>query len=387
MCNLTCSLNESEFQTCDSPKEYSDLSDGKYAFSVQATDLAGNAAPAAYEWTIDTKPCDTVITSAPENQTNPLSVSFEFSATDNGEPCPSCTFECEIDGDAWTACTSPKSYSALPEGPHDFSVRCTDHAGNTDPSPPSHTWVSACDPSPTGKGGDMCDVPAGAFMMGCNVAVDTECYSDEKPYHSVTVPWFKIDKYEVTAAEYKACVTASGCTAAKTESGCNYNVAGKESHPINCVDWNQAKAYCTWVGKKLPTEAEWEKAARGTDGRKYPWGNDVLDCNRAVHPVSPCSNSGTATVDSKPTGASPYGAMDMVGNVWEWVEDDWHDTYTSAPSDGSAWVDAPRGSSRVLRGGGWRNYGSRGLRASVRVNYNPTFRYFYIGFRCSRDGI
>ncbi|MBI5529856.1 MAG: SUMF1/EgtB/PvdO family nonheme iron enzyme, partial [Deltaproteobacteria bacterium] len=255
---------------------------------------------------------------------------------------------------------------------------------------PNCVRTPVCGPSPTGKGGDMCDVPAGAFMMGCNTDVDTECYGDgrEDPYHSVTVPAFKIDKYEVTASEYKACVTASGCNAANTGSGCNYNVAGKESHPINCVDWNQAKAYCTWAGKKLATEAEWEKAARGMDGRKYPWGNDVLDCNRAVHSVSPCSNSGTATVGSKPTGVSPCGAMDMVGNVWEWVEDDYHSSYTGAPANGSAWVDGPRGSYRVLRGGGWNDIGggAENLRASGRGPDNPTFRYDFDGFRCSRDG-
>ena len=206
-------------------------------------------------------------------------------------------------------------------------------AGNADAGADAGIVVP-CGPSPTGKGGDMCDVPAGPFMMGCNSAVDTECASSEYPYHSVTVPGFKIDKYEVTASEYKACVTASGCTAANTDSGCNYNVSGKESHPINCVDWAQAKAYCTWAGKRLPTEAEWEKAARGTDGRKYPWGNDALDCDHAVHSANGCSNSSTAPVGSKPAGVSPYGAEDMVGNVWEWVEDWYHDTYTGAPSDG-----------------------------------------------------
>ncbi|MBI5529083.1 MAG: SUMF1/EgtB/PvdO family nonheme iron enzyme, partial [Deltaproteobacteria bacterium] len=214
-------------------------------------------------------------------------------------------------------------------------------------------------------------VPAGSFQMGCNSAVDTECDGDENPYHAVSVPAFKVDKYELTVGEYQACVDAGGCTAAGTGGSCNYGVSGRDSHPINCVDWTQAKAYCTWAGKRLPTEAEWEKAARGTDGRKYPWGNDALDCDHAVHSVSPCSNSSTAPVGSKPAGVSPYGAEDMVGNVWEWVEDWYHDSYTGAPADGSAWV-TPTGTYRVLRGGSWGGDGAGGLRASDRDWSTPT---------------
>lgn len=241
---------------------------------------------------------------------------------------------------------------------------------------------NCCGPSPTGKGGDMCDVPASAFMMGCNSAVDTGCSSNEIPYHNVTVPAFKIDKYEVTASEYKACVTASGCTAGNTGNDCNYNKSGKENHPINCVDWTQAKAYCTWAGKRLPTEAEWEKAARGTDGRKYPWGNDALDCNRAVHSASPCYSPGTAVVGSKPTGASPYGAMDMAGNAWEWVEDWYHTTYTGAPTDGSAWL-TPTGTTRVGRGGSWTSGSANYLRVSGRGG-GPTDWDIGSGFRCAK---
>jgi formylglycine-generating enzyme required for sulfatase activity len=224
-------------------------------------------------------------------------------------------------------------------------------------------------------------------MMGCNSAVDSECSSNENPYHPVTVPAFKIDKYEVTVSQYQACNTASPstCTAPSTGGQCNWGVSGRESHPINCVDWNQAKAYCAWAGKRLPSEAEWEKAARGTDGRKYPWGNTGLDCNHAVMSVSPCSISSTAVVGSKPQGISPYGALDMIGNVWEWVEDDYHSSYTGAPSDGKAWVDTTRTSGRVLRGGSWGHYYANYLRSSYRNDYNPALGYDYLGFRCSRD--
>lgn len=270
---------------------------------------------------------------------------------------------------------------------------CACTAGYADPSCnscdtgytgyPVCTLAPGCWPSPSGKGGDMCNVAAGPFWMGCNVAVDTECQSFENPYHQVTVPAFRIDKYEVTVSDYKACVTAGGC-AAIIDNNCDYNIPGKESHPINCVAWNQAKAYCAWAGKRLPTEAEWEKAARGTDGRKYPWGNDALDCNRAVQSeIGGCNLSGTAVVGSKPSGVSPYGAADMVGNVEEWVEDDIHETYTGAPADGSAWVDNPRGASRVARGGAWNLLTTPyTLRASNRDRGDPTGVYYIFGFRC-----
>ena len=241
---------------------------------------------------------------------------------------------------------------------------------------------SGCAPNcPTGE---MVTVSAGSFQMGCNSAVDTQCQSDEKPYHSVNVPGFKIDKYEVTTGEYQSCVDpGGGCTAANTGGSCNYGVSGRGSHPINCENWNQATEYCVWAGKRLPTEAEWEKAARGTDGRKYPWGNDSLDCDHAVHSANGCSNSSTASVGSKPAGVSPYGAEDMVGNVWEWVEDWYHDTYTGAPTDGSAWV-TPTGSYRVMRGGSWFAFDTVDLRASSRLNYPQPNWNPNIGFRCAQ---
>jgi formylglycine-generating enzyme required for sulfatase activity len=228
----------------------------------------------------------------------------------------------------------------------------------------------------------MVTIPSGPFMMGCNVAVDTECKPEEYPYHEVTVPTFMLDRYEVTAAEYKACVDASVCSpAGTTPSTCNFGVPGRENHPINCVDWNQAAAYCAWAGKRLPTEAEWEKAARGTDGRKYPWGNVDLDCDHAVHSANGCVNATTAPIGSKPAGVSPYGALDMVGNVYEWVEDDFHDSYSEAPTDGSAWTDNPRASSRAVRGGDWGHNYTYDLRASFRGGGGTTWSY--PGFRCA----
>lgn len=246
--------------------------------------------------------------------------------------------------------------------------------------------IPSCGPSPTGRGGEMCLVPAGPFMMGCNADVDSECMDSEKPYHEVATPTFKIDKNDVTVSEYQRCVEEGGCTAAGTGTRCNFNTPGKENHPINCVDWDQTRYYCAWTGKRLPSEAEWEKAARGTDGRKYPWGNAPLDCDRAVHSADGCSNSSTAPVGSKPAGASPYGAEDMVGNVWQWMEDDWSSDYVGAPVDGSALVKSPRGRSRVMRGASWSTTITSMTRVSARDTQLPTATFENTGFRCAWGG-
>jgi len=241
-------------------------------------------------------------------------------------------------------------------------------------------------------------VPAGEFFMGCNEQVDAECNDDEKPGRRVYVKAFKIDKTEVTVAQYRQCVEAGACNGdgltmpfwagADNEEhpewawACNWGKAERESHPINCLTWEQARAYCAWVGKRLPTEAEWEKAARGTDGRKYPWGNqgygvvgqvaNIADetakrnqPNWAVATGYDDGYYGTAPVGSFPAGASPYGALDMAGNVWQWTAD-WYDDDHKF---------------RAERGGSWFNQPSF-TRASTRYGDAPTLRGISTGFRC-----
>jgi formylglycine-generating enzyme required for sulfatase activity len=233
----------------------------------------------------------------------------------------------------------------------------------------------------------MCVVPAGPFMQGCNEAVDTQCSRHEKPFHQVNVPAFEIDKYEVTVSLYKGCVDAGVCSAANTVSSyCNWGKAGKEEHPVNCITWHQTGEYCAWAGKRLCSESEWEKASRGTDGRKYPWGNETETCKYAVMDDGEdgCGTDSTWAVGSKPAGASPYGALDMSGNVCEWVEDDWYDNYTGAPTNGSAWVNDPRASGRVSRGGSFVNFGADYLRSSSRIGVYPAV-YADYGGRCCRS--
>lgn len=231
--------------------------------------------------------------------------------------------------------------------------------------------------------------------MGCNEAVDSECFENEKPGRVVDVPAFRIDTREVSVAEYRACVVDAGCspkgTSAQFWSGkqqsadsCNYESKGHELHPMNCVDWSQAVAYCRWSGKRLPTEAEWEKAARGTDGRKYSWGNEPLSTVELVANIADLSakraNLGltvaedyddgvaeTAPVGSFPRGASPYGALDMVGNVAEWTAD---------------WQELNK--YRAVRGGSWSLYPGY-ARVSRRNKVAPGDRFNFIGFRCAQS--
>lgn len=234
--------------------------------------------------------------------------------------------------------------------------------------------------------GTMVDVPAGEFWMGCNEAIDNDCSKDEKPYHAVTLLAYKIGKYEVTVGEYQQCVTNGACNNGdyahyytNTDySGCNYGVESKRNHPMQCVTWYGAKAYCEWIGGRLPTETEWEKAARGTDGRKYPWGNTEPTSDKAVYSVS-----NTMDVGSKPAGVSPYGAYDMAGNVWEWVND-WYapDYYASSPTNNPAGPET--GDDRVLRGGSWFWAYDYYLRTSHRYYDHPGFWDGNCGFRCAK---
>jgi len=250
-----------------------------------------------------------------------------------------------------------------------YKVSATNAVGEGALSGEAHAIASYC----VTNCGEMVTVSGGTFMQGCNAEVDTDCYEVENTYHSVDVPLFEIGKYEVTVGEYKSCVDAGQCVAPRDKaysSYCNWGVSGREDYPVNCVTWDQSRAYCEWAGKRLCSESEWEMASRGTDGRKYPWGNETATCEYAVmyEGGNGCGTGSTMAVGSKPAGASPYGAMDMSGNVYEWVEDDYHDSYTGAPINGSAWVDDPRTPFRVERGGAFNSYVYGLLRSSHR-NY------------------
>ena len=244
------------------------------------------------------------------------------------------------------------------------------------PPPPTPTFT----PVPTEKAEEptpeemvpMVAIPAGEFTMGSD-------FEDERPAHKVFVEAFEIDKFEVTHEEFARFVEETGYVTDAEKAGDSMTwrtyAEGKPKHPVVKVSWNDAVAYCEWAGKRLPTEAEWEKAARGTDGRIYPWG-DEWDPAKAN--TKEGGYRGTTIVGSFPDGASPYGVMDMAGNVAEWVAD-WYKAYPgsdfTSPYFGEKY--------RVIRGGGW--FSDKELvRTSARSCSSVDLANDDVGFRCAR---
>ncbi len=231
----------------------------------------------------------------------------------------------------------------------------------------------------TGKGIEieMVYVPPGDFVMGAD---DGDAYDDEKPRHTHPMPkGYFIGRYETTWREYRVFCRATGRSEPSAPSW-----GAKDDHPVVNVSWDDAKAFCDWAGLRLPSEAEWEKAARGTDGRKYPWGSEAPTADRCVwdgHPTY--GDKSTAPVGSVPRGASPYGALDLAGNVWEWCED-WYDSKAYARYARGDVALPGAGSYRVYRGGSWGGP-ARDCRASIRNWDAPGSRYGYLGFRPLRS--
>ena len=220
-------------------------------------------------------------------------------------------------------------------------------------------------------------VPSGDFYAGCKRQEHPDCIDDEKPSSRAFVATFRLDVTEVTVAAYRRCVRKGACTKHMFQTRddnryCNWGHPKRGQHPMNCVSWLGAATYCRWAGKRLPTSMEWEKAARGVDGRRFPWGNSEASCTYAVVAEerktvrAGCGRDSTWVVGSKPAGASPYRAHDMSGNVWEWVSD-WY---------------SQRKEFRSIRGGSWNSEASE-TRPSYPGGMAPASRVESVGFRCA----
>ena len=233
------------------------------------------------------------------------------------------------------------------------------------------TWERPAD------GMRMLYIPAGDFEMGSE-----DGDGDEEPIHTVYLDAYWMDETEVTNAMYAKCVSAGECD---QPGGSYYGDSSYTNHPVVHVDWNDAQNYCRWTGGQLPTEAEWEKAARGgLEGKKYPWSNEEPSCQKSAENGAQFSDCSGETISVGSFTANGYGLFDTNGNVWEWVSD-WYDSgyYASSPSNNPSGPSS--GNSRVLRGGSWLN-NEYYLRSANRYRYYPTYTSSgNLGFRCSRS--
>jgi serine/threonine-protein kinase len=262
-------------------------------------------------------------------------------------------------------------------------------------------------------GMQMVFIPSGNFRMGSNAGPDFE-----KPEHTVWLDAFWMDRTEVSNQQFERFVKESAYQTDAELAGWSYvfdlssgkwskmtgaswrhpqgpasNLVGLEQHPAVYMSWNDSSAYCTWAGRRLPSEAEWEKAARGTDGRLYPWGNqkpdknllNFADKNIPLDWADQNMDEGytfTSPVGHYPEGASPYGVLDMAGNVWEWVNDWFDPAYYQTQTVWRNPAGPPARVGRVLRGGSWDD--SAGVtRSSFRLGYYPMDAYAFYGFRCA----
>jgi formylglycine-generating enzyme required for sulfatase activity len=331
--------------------------------------------------------------------------------------CPSCLIVLAACAASAPARLSPSTSKSVRPAPSASSVaRPADGesspdariAAATDAGDPTRSELAAVPDASTGPA-DMLPVPGGEFIMGADGIGER----DEQPAHRVTIRGFLLDTHEVTNRSYEECMRVAVCKPYRREAAADMKLGPDErfrgpEQPVVGVSWYDATAYCAWRGKRLPSEAEWEKAARGTDARTYPWGEAEPDPQRLAC-FSGSRGGTTLPVGSFPSGKGPYGHLDLTGNVWEWTSD-LYDPYAYKRSTAAAGVpgsceeivksqDAlrahhqqgytgknpiPVDCERVLRGGAF-NYNARGLRASNRVHHAPNFRIVVAGFRCAKD--
>lgn len=244
-------------------------------------------------------------------------------------------------------------------------------------------------------------ISAITFKMGCDPELEGKCPEDTLPMHEVSLSAYFIDKFEVTAEHFEACIAAGACTNDNSEEPhfrtssdsdkCNIGNSERSNHPANCVTWRGADAYCRWIGKRLPTEAEWENAARAGALQIYPWGDSPeASCSNTVMKSSAggCGYNVTFPVGSKPKGMSSYGVYDLSGNTAEYVSD-WYDkkfysTEEAAQKDPQGPAEPEKDKYKVIRGGSYL-YGENHTRASYRSSAKLDDPAIDFGFRCASD--
>jgi formylglycine-generating enzyme required for sulfatase activity len=251
---------------------------------------------------------------------------------------------------------------------------CVDCLGDADCPPGFACQAKRC----VAEGEQTVRIPTGVFVRGSDAG---EGDADERPERSILLPTFYIDRTEVTNEQYRACVQAGGCTEPFEMSA--YNDPEKARHPVTYITWSQAADYCAWKGMELPTEARWERAARGAapDERDFPWGAEAASCARANY--SGCIG-GTDRVGARPSGASPEGVLDMAGNVWEWVADRYAADYYEWGSDEDP-TGPGYGEYRVVRGGAYDGLAEH-IRTANRASRPPDQASPNVGFRCCTIG-
>ncbi len=304
-----------------------------------------------------------------------LSVIFIFSAHADAQDCQGChtnpVYKKE-DAERLKECLTCHGTAGHPyRKSRDSRVAAT--AGYSDRI---HTSGPSTTTTPKSDLYGMILIPEGEFIMGSD-----ERLKDERPAYVVYLNTFYIDKFEVTNEDFKKFIESTGHPPPDNWVGGNYP-QGKGRHPVVFVSWNDANEYCRWLGKRLPRETEWEKAARGTDGRIYPWG-DKWATNKSNNPFG--GHGDTMPVGSFESGKSPYGLYDMSGNVWEWVDDYY------LPHPGSDYVSPEFGTRyRLLKGGSWMNcmFYNCGISAPVynRAFFDPSTKNNSLGFRCAKAG-
>jgi formylglycine-generating enzyme required for sulfatase activity len=269
----------------------------------------------------------------------------------------------------------PSAAPPADDGSEEGESHAAPSASAPTPMPVAAPWVGH---QPVAEDHGMLLLPGGRFTMGSSLRGAPR---SERARPMVIGPYW-IDRTETTVADYQACVAAGACAAPQRSSAACTAGRGVPGLPISCVRWEDARAYCRFVRKRLPTEAEWEFAARGTRRVAYPWGGTGASCALAVTLLRDtsghsCSPSGPAPVGAHPKGASAFGVLDLAGNVEEWVDDFWSE---SPPAEGRP----ASGASHVLRGGGWQTPPSR-ARTSSRSWGSSMEAGPNVGFRCARD--